>query len=151
MGLADRPQGGSYREDGRGGPAGRWKGLTRVLKSWRRLTVKLGPSGRGRRPGEGDTVKSVLTHWLWPPSRRNLPPTPQVVSLGGPPAASRSQPPRGCGGRNGLSTPATSEAARASSWRKRATHVRKDSVCSSEVGFGRLHQTRSPTPIPALR
>ena len=75
-----------------GGLARSWKGRTRVLKSWHRLTVRLGLSGRRRRPWSRarGTEKSVLTHWLWPPSHRPAP--HQAVSLRGPPAAGGPSP-----------------------------------------------------------
>ena len=112
-----------------GGLARSWKGRTGVLKRERRLAVRLGPSGRRRRPWSRarGTEKSVLTHWLWPPS--HWPAPHQAVSLwGGLP------PPAGPSPRGAVAAGTASEhqlplirAARAPSWRKRATRVRKDS------------------------
>lgn len=106
-----------------------------------RATPRVGESG-------GGTEMSAVTYWLWFPSRR--PPLSGLPGRG----ASRHRPvpaPEGLWRPNGLATPATSEPARAPSWRKRATRVRKDGLfISAGRAWGRPRQTSSRTPTPFL-
>lgn len=118
-------------------------GVGRVGQGFQRGSAGCqGPGTVGAKPRVWElgcgAKKWVPTYWLLPPSHR-----PPARGLpGGPPAAGRSRPPWGCGGRNGLSTPATSEAARAPSWRKRAARVRKDSLYFLPWGSLRVYVRR---------
>lgn len=142
-GEASRPEGWEAEWAGPSGPsgsAGSRQGLTGSEEPVR-LTVGWNPLGEAEGPGTGVWVQRSQ----FPLTGYGLHPAgpPSSGLFGGPPAAGRSRPPRGCGGRNGLSTPATSAAARAPSWRKRARRARKDSPAA---GRGLGASTRSAVP-----